>query len=176
MNPASYPPTSDSNRRSCVDTPTNATNTLPTRVNATARDRSLALSAGSTVSRSDRAKLSSDDKRKFYTAATAKLTPLFSLTDETIDINSGSFLEKNHDVFLQLNHLKQHLTSYCMVDVFSIVTSFDATTGAPDDSNPKTIIDYFEHYLEVTEEQILASIMVLWHRHWIIACSSSKGS
>ena len=83
--------------------------------------------------------------------------PRFTLTEETIDINSGNFLEKNHDVFLQLNKLKQHLTSYCLIDVFSIVTAFDPTTGAPDDSDPATISDYFDHYLDTSEPQIMKS-------------------
>lgn len=139
--------------------------TTPTsRFNAAARPRSSALSMGTTVSRADRASLSSDDKRKLYAAATAKLLPTFVLTEETIDINSGTFLEKNHDIFLQLNKLKQHLTSYCMDDVFTLVTAFDPTTGAPDDSDPASLINYFDHYLSISVEQVERSNQA--YRFW----------
>lgn len=131
-----------------------ATTTPSSRFNLAPRDHSAALAMGTTATRSDRSALSSDDKRKFYNAATAKITPTFTLTEETVDINSGSFLEKNHDVFLQLNRLKQHLASYCMQDVFTLVTDFDPDSGAPDDSNPSSMINFFDNYLDITGEQV----------------------
>lgn len=135
--------------------PTGAT-ANPSRFNIAARNRSDALSMGTTATRNDRLALRPDEKRKFYLAATEKLSPQFSMTTDTIDINSGSFLESNHDFFLQLSKLKQHLLSYCMGDVFSIMTAF-LPNGAPDDSNQDNIIDYLENYLDVTQDQIAKS-------------------
>jgi hypothetical protein len=136
---------------------TTAAATPISRFGINARSRAEALSMGTTVSRQDRSTLRPEEKRKFHASATAKLDPLFSMSPDTIDINSGSFLESNHDFFLQLSKLKQHLTSYCLVDVFNLVTVFNPTSGAPDDSDPTTLIDMLDNYLEITEDQVAAS-------------------
>ena len=44
-----------------------------------------------------------------------------------------------------------------MGNVFNIVTVFQAGTGAPDKTDPATIIDYLENYLDITQDQIAKS-------------------
>ena len=128
----------------------------PSRFNATPRAAIDVLALGTTISRAARAALSAEDRRKLYMSATVALKPPFKQVNESIDATSEKFLDLNHDFYIQVQKLQKHLQSFCMHDVFTIVTVFDGN-GAPDDTDPTTLIDFLADYLSVSEAAVKAS-------------------
>jgi hypothetical protein len=110
---------------------------------------------GVTFTRAHRASMSVRDKGRIYENATSVLEPKFAMIDLSSDLTSDDFLQKNHDFIVQLARLQNHITAYCMGDVFQII----ATKGVQGDWEPigSTMTDLFKNYQTLTFDQVIES-------------------